>query len=336
MSFKKYIYSKIPYLLINFILLFVLLVLMQVSKFDIRVMFFISIIWFGPLIGYMVVEFYKKNVFYKEISNVLGKLDKKYLLPEVLKKPKEYEMEVVYEILRESNREMHEHVNKYKNIQKEYREYIEAWVHEIKTPVASIGLVAENSQGTTKKTLEDENKKIEFYIEQALYYARSTDANKDYIIKEFEVKEVIQSVIRKNRREFINKKFIIDIEDVNHKVYADSKWLEFIINQIVVNSIKYNDKEKPGLKAYTKDLNDKVILNIEDNGIGISEKDLDRVFDKGFTGENGRTYGKSTGIGLYLCKMLCEKLGLGIKIKSKKGIGTKTTIIFPMGGHTRL
>lgn len=336
MSFKKYIISKIPYLIINLSLFCIIALLMGVSKFNRISIMWICIIWFMPIIVYMSIEFFSKKRFYDKIDSVMNKLDKKYLLPEVIKKPKSYEEELLYEILQESNREMHEHVNRYKNIQEEYREYIEAWVHEIKTPVASIGLVAENSEGSVKRTLEDETKKIEIYIEQALYYARSTDVSKDYIVKEFEIKEVLQNVIRKNRRDFINRRFTIDIEEVHDTVYADSKWIEFIINQIIVNSIKYSNDDKPILKVYTNKYEDKVILNIEDNGIGISNKDIDRVFDKGFTGENGRLYGKSTGIGLYLCKILCERLGLGIGIKSEVNKGTNISIIFPVSTHNIL
>ena len=150
--------------------------------------------------------------------------------------------------------------------------------------------------------LGDEIRKIEEYINQALYYSRSTDVSNDYIVKEFEVKEAIKEAIRNNRRDFINKKIAVDIEDVSGKVITDIKWVKFIVNQIIINSIKYSKDNDGILKIYTTEGEDNIILTIEDNGIGISKNDVSRVFDKGFTGENGRKYGKSTGIGLYFVK----------------------------------
>ena len=250
--------------------------------------------------------------------------EKKYLLSEIIKRPKSYEEQILYDVLRESNRAMHEHVNEYKIMQREYREYIETWVHEIKTPIALTKLVAENSEGRTKRIIINEAKKIEGYVEQALYYSRSNDVSKDYIIKEFDIKETIKKVIRN------------DIEKAEGKVISDEKWVEFIINQIIVNSIKYKNKEAAIIKAYTTVDTDKIILTIEDNGIGIIDKDIDKVFDKGFTGYNGRIFGKSTGIGLYLAKKLSLKLGLNITLSSKVNEGTKVSIVFPLSSLTNL
>lgn len=112
-------------------------------------------------------------------------------------------------------------------------------------------------------------------------------------------------------------------------VYSDAKWLEFIINQIVSNALKYSNDES-FIQIYTKQIQENVILTIEDHGIGIALKDLKRVFDKGFTGTNGRSYEKATGMGLYLCKMLCDKLYLDLKISSTENIGTSVSIVFPM------
>ena len=117
---------------------------------------------------------------------------------------------------------------------------------------------------------------------------------------------------------------------------TDVKWVKFIINQIIINSIKYSKDSDGILNIYTTEGADNVILTIQDNGIGISKNDVNRVFDKGFTGSNGIKYGKSTGIGLYLCKKLCEKLGLGISLSSIENQGTKVNIVFPLGKLTTL
>lgn len=334
MNIKEYFLSKSPYIIINLIIYLLFLVIMSIARIPAIILFLLFLIWFSPLLIYILIDFIKKKKFYDDITGVIDKIDKKYLLPEVIKSPSYYEGKIIYEVLKDCNRNMHEHVNFYKNLQKEYREYIETWVHEIKTPIASSKLIIENSDSKEKKYLGDELRKIEEYINQALYYSRSTDVSNDYIVKEFNIKEVLQEVIRNNRRDFISKKIFVDIDGVYGKVITDAKWVKFIINQIIINSIKYSKNQNGILRTYSNEGRDNLILTVEDNGIGISKNDINRVFDKGFTGENGRIYGKSTGIGLYLCKKLCEKLGLGISLNSTEKEGTKVNIIFPIGKFT--
>lgn len=334
MNIKEYFLSKSPYIIMNLIIYLLFLVIMSIARIPAIILFLIFLIWFSPLLIYIAIDFIKKKKIYDDISGIIDKIDKKYLLPEVIKSPSYYEGKIIYEVLKDCNRNMHEHVNFYKNLQKEYREYIEAWVHEIKTPIASSKLIIENSDSKEKNYLGDELRKIEEYINQALYYSRSTDVSNDYIVKEFSIKEVLQEVIRNNRRDFISKKIFVDIDGVYGKVITDSKWVKFIINQIIINSIKYSKNQNGILRIYSNEGRDNLILTVEDNGIGISKNDINRVFDKGFTGENGRIYGKSTGIGLYLCKKLCEKLGLGISLNSIEKEGTKVNIIFPIGKFT--
>ena len=337
MKLNKYIFSKISYLIINFIVFLLISILMRITDIGYTFIVFLFTIWFLPLVIYFIIDYFKKKSFYNEILEITQKLDKKYLLPELIKKPSFYEGEIMCEIIKETNRSMHENVSYYKNMQEEYRDYIEAWVHEIKTPIALTKLFGENNEDSkTKNIILSEMKKIEGYVDQALYYARSTAVDKDYIVKEFEISEVLKKVIRENRREFINRKININIEDVKGRAITDIKWIEFILNQIIINSIKYSKEERASIKAYTLNGVDNIILVIEDNGIGICSEDISRVFNKGFTGRNGRLYGKSTGIGLYLCKKLCLKLGLDIVIESKEGEGTRVKIIFPLGNLTRL
>jgi len=336
MNVKEYFISKSPYIIINLIIYLLFLVLMSIAKMPLMIMFMIFLVWFSPLMIYIIIDFFTKKKFYDDIVGIMDKLDKKYLLPEIIKSPNYYEGKIIYEVLSDCNRNMHEHVNFYKNLQKEYREYVETWVHEIKTPISSSKLIIENSESKEKNSLSDEIRKIEEYINQALYYSRSTDVSNDYIVREFEVKEAVKEIIRNNRRDFINKRIAVDIEDVSGKVITDLKWVKFIINQIIINAIKYSKDSGSILNIYTNEGKDNVVLTIQDNGIGISQKDVNRVFDKGFTGSNGRKYGKSTGIGLYLCKKLCEKLGLGISLSSIESQGTKVNIVFPLGNFTNL
>ena len=228
---------------------------------------------------------------------------------------------------------MHEKVNYYKDEQSEYREYIETWVHEIKTPIASAKLILDNDDSILSKRVGYEIKRVDAFVEQVLYYARSSDVSKDYIIKEFNLRSVVIGAVKSNSRDFINKKIKIDIKEIEGIIYSDKKWIEFIVNQIIVNAIKFS--KEYGVVSISSNINENnITLTIKDNGVGINEKDINRVFEKGFTGENGRRFGKSTGIGLYLCKKLCDKLGIGIELTSKVGEGTEVKLNFPIGKFT--
>ena len=219
-----------------------------------------------------------------------------------------------------------------KYLQDDYKEYIELWIHEIKIPISASKMIIENNKTSVTKSIDEELDKIENYTEQALYYARSNTAEKDYLIKKYNLKEIINQAILKNTNSFVNSKISLEMNDLDKEVYTDSKWSVFIVNQIIQNSIKYSSRK---ITIFKKELKENVVLYIKDDGLGISKGDLDRVFEKGFTGENGRIIGKkSTGIGLYLCKKLCDKLRIGLQISSKKGEGTEVRIIFPKGSYT--
>ncbi|MEG2109780.1 MAG: sensor histidine kinase [Clostridium sp.] len=334
MKLLDYLKDKSIFLIINLGIFIILTIFMHMLNFGGAVIGVIFAIWFLPLLTYIITEFIRKQKFYNEISDFVETLDKKYLITELLKEPSFLEGKLMYEILRVSNKDMHEHVNIYKYKQKDYRDYIEMWVHEIKTPIASSKLVIENNENEVTRSIDKELNKIDEMIEQVLYYSKSDEANEDYIIKEFPLKQVIMKVVKKNSRDFIGKRISLELDDISEKVFSDVKWAEFIINQIVVNAVKYTPQGgKIKISSYIKKNN--TILSIEDNGVGISDRDIRKVFLKGYTGENGRIFGKSTGMGLYLCKKLCDKLGLGIKIFSEKDKGTTVKIVFPQGGNTK-
>jgi len=331
MNIKDYLKDRTLFLLINFLLFLIMYGIMLLIEISGNVIFLIFFIWFLPIFSYIISEFIKQKNFYSEVTDIMDDLDKKYLLSEIIKEPEFIEGKLVYDLLKQGNKDMHEHVKKYKDMEIEYREYIETWVHEIKTPIASARLIIDNNQNEVTRNINYEIKKIEEYIEQVLYYSRSNNVSKDYIIKEVSLTTLVRNVVKRNSRYFISKKISIDIEDIEGTVYGDVKWLEFILNQVIGNSIKYIRENDGNIKVYTVKNENNIVLTVEDNGIGIIENDINRVFEKGFTGENGRKFGKSTGIGLYLCKKLSDQLGLGLNLTSKIGQGTKVSIIFPLG-----
>lgn len=314
---------------INFLFFMIIFGVFMYLRIPLVIILLTWFIWFLPLLAYMVLNYIKWSRYINDIRRVLEELDKKYLLPEVIDEPNFLLGEEINDVLRELSKSMHENVKHYRTEQEEYREYIEMWIHEIKTPIASSRLVIENNYNDVTRKIDYQIDRIDNFIEQVLYYTRSDEVSKDYIIKELELDSIVKKVVKKNYRDFISKKIKLEIEEIKETIYSDSKWVEFIVNQILVNSVKYTKEKEGVIKISANSQGNSVVLIIEDNGVGIIERDLDRIFEKGFTGENGRRFGKSTGIGLYLCKRLCDKLGLGLKLESKLNKGTKVRVIFP-------
>ena len=278
---------------------------------------------------FLIIIYLKKNIFYNNFLKHLTKLDKKYLVTEIIEKPNFIEGEIFYESLYDINKSFLEELNNYKYNSIEFKEYLELWCHEIKTPLATAKLIVENNKTKATNSINEEIEKVENYVEQVLYYAKSENVNEDYIISKTNIKSVIDSVIRKNKKIFLNNNIkVITIKDDIY-VESDSKWLEFIINQIVINSIKYSNNEDSYIKINYKQNTNNTIITIEDNGIGIKKEELDKVFQKGFTGTNGRIKYNSTGIGLYLCQKLCQKLEISISITSELNTKTIVTLLFP-------
>ncbi|MPM14822.1 Sensor histidine kinase GraS [bioreactor metagenome] len=334
MNILEYIKDRKVRIIINIFLFIIVAITLIVAGVNNWFVVIIFSTWILPLFINIFAEYFKQNRFYKNMISVLENLDKKYLLPEVIEEPEFLEGKIVYDALKETNKNMNENVKYYKEKQAEYREYIETWVHEIKTPIASTKLILENGESENSSKISYQIKKIEGYIEQVLYYSKSEDISKDYIIKEFNLSEAVKIAIKNNSKDFINKKIALKLNEIDIMIFSDIKWVSFIINQIIGNSIKYTQKGKGEIRIYTKANVNSNSLIIQDNGIGINKRDINRVFEKGFTGENGRIFGKSTGIGLYLCKSLCEKLGLGIKLESQSNVGTQVEIVFPIGKFT--
>lgn len=196
-------------------------------------------------------------------------------------------------------------------------------------------MIIENNKNDVTKSIYEELGKIESYVEQALFYARSNTVEKDYYIKKTNLKEIVSETIKKNKGILIHEKVLVNIHDLEIEVNTDKKWIVFILNQIIQNSIKYKKQESIlELQIYAKEEKEKVVLYVKDNGIGIKKGEITKVFEKGFTGTNGRLSGKkSTGIGLYLCRNLCNKLGIGIELSSTQDKGTQVCLIFPKGSY---
>ena len=335
MKFRDFIKDKVLLIATVILALISIEILLLAYNIGIIAQIYIAIIIILVVSISILVEYKNKQHFYNQLKTNMDELNEKYLISEIIKTPNFIEGKILKETIQDTGKSMLENVNHYKNIQEEYKEYIELWIHEVKIPIAASKMIIENNKNSVTKSIDEELDKVENYIEQALFYARSNAVEKDYIINKTNLKEIVNSSILKNKSTLLNEKVAIELKDIEQEVYTDSKWATFIINQIIQNAIKYSKKDNKKIEIYSKTKNDKVILYIKDNGIGIKKGEITRVFERGFTGDNGRIIGqKSTGIGLYLCKKLCDKLGLGIELNSEKNIGTEVRIIFPKNSYT--
>ena len=202
-------------------------------------------------------------------------------------------------------------------------DYYSMWVHQIKTPIAAMNFLLDNEE-VDQKILQQELFKIERYVEMVLTYIRLDSTSSDYVITKINLDEVVKDSVKKYATIFINKKIKLNFVSHETMVISDKKWLSFAIEQILGNSVKYSNT---GGEITIETCENKLI--VEDNGMGIKEEDLPRIFEKGFTGFNGRYEKKSSGLGLYLCKKTLDKLGHHIEISSKVGEGTRVEITFP-------
>lgn len=197
-------------------------------------------------------------------------------------------------------------------------EYYTVWAHQIKTPIASMRLQIQSEDTESARKLMGDLNRIEAYVEMVLTFLRLDSDSTDYLIKEYDLDEIIRPAIRKFSREFILKKLKLEYEPIEFKIITDSKWLSFIIEQVISNAVKYTSEGY--VRIY---MSEPGILCIEDTGVGISEEDLPRIFENGYTGFNGREDKRASGIGLYLCKRISDNLGHKIYAESKVGEGTK-------------
>ena len=337
MDFKLFFKEKaitILLLLFGIITIEIFLMTYNVGMF---IKIYIPLIIMGLYMISIIIEYFKRKKFYDNLLKMLEELDEKYLITEIIKNPNFLEGKIFKNTLEQIDKSMLENVNKYKYMTEDYKEYIELWIHEIKIPISASKMVIENNKNAITKSIDEELDKVENYIEQALFYARSNTVEKDYYIRKVFLKEIVTESIKKNKSSLIQEKISIDIHDLDIEVNTDNKWIVFILNQIIQNSIKYRKKENSVIEIYANQGKENVILYIKDNGIGIKQGEIKRVFEKGFTGTNGRLSNKkSTGIGLYLCKKLCNKLGIGIELNSVQNEGTEVKLVFPQNSYIEL
>lgn len=294
---------------------------------SITLQIFVLTVLFLGLLAAGIYDYSRKKGFYRELEQKLQQLEEKYLLIEMLEKPEFLEGQIFYDVLLEMQKSMNDEIFIQIRKNNEFKRYIETWVHEVKLPIASIRLILHEYKGTSARTLKEQVGRIEGYVEQVLYYLRSEVPEKDYRIAPHSLKKLTNQCISENRDSLILNKIKIVQETQDISVYTDEKWMRFILGQIISNAVKYK-KEDSIIRIWSHQDEKHSFLHIWDNGIGIATEDLPRVFEKSFTGKNGRIHQASTGMGLYLCSTLCNRLGHRMTVESKEGKYTEITIEF--------
>lgn len=328
MTIFNYIKDKILSIFIFFITIIISYAFMIAINLEYYSAVYIEMIFVMSFMLIFFFDFIRKKKYYDEMISLFQEIEEKSYITEIIKKPNFIEGKILYDLLKVEGKYINDINQDYNNKFIEYRRYIETWVHEIKTPIATSKLLIENNKNITTLSIEEEINKIDDYIEQVLYVSKSDTVEKDYHIKKLHIQDIVMNVMRRKSKEMINESIRPVLHDLDFYILSDEKWIEFIIGQIISNSIKYKS-DKPTIEIYSEKSSNKINLYIKDNGIGIPMQDISRVFEKGFTGSNGRKkHSESTGIGLYLCKKLCDKLEVGIEVMPDILEGTNIKLTF--------
>ncbi len=273
-------------------------------------------------------DFLRQRARLRELESILEGLDQKYLFAECVPTPRSLYERRLFELTRRAGRDMTGAVSDARAAQREYREYVEGWVHEIKTPITAARLICQKLDGDTRRRLICELDQVQAHVERALFYARAESPERDCVIRQTQLSQLVAQAVGEHRALLIQSGVRVETDGLDRSVYTDGKWAAFILGQLLQNAARYRGPE-PVVTISARPLGRQVQLTVADNGLGIPAQELPRVFDRGFTGSNGRARGGSTGIGLYLCKKLAAFLELGLEITSEEGRGTTVTLTFP-------
>ncbi len=332
MNAAAYLKDKALLLLLHILCMSILTIFLGLTGYPRDLRAVILVCWASILAAWLAVQFCSRRYYFQKIEHLLENLDQRYLLGELMPQSFCLEDRLYRTLIQKSNKSVIERIRRIEQEQKEYREYIESWVHEIKAPITAIALHCENNKDADGRHLLVENRKVEDYVDMVLYYARSDAVYKDYRIAETNLQETAEKVIMQNKYLLIQCQIQVEV-DCPDPVFTDGKWIGFILNQLVQNSTKYRRKDNAHIWIHTQRRGQGVVLSVKDNGAGIRTEELPRIFEKGFTGTNGRETDRSTGMGLYLCRKLCDKLGIRICAVSKERESTEMILEFPVSSY---
>lgn len=329
MRWNDYLKDRLLVVLAALCVVLVIVILLVAFRVEIELIIVVAVLCSLYTIGLLMFDFLREKRFYDNLLNRVKHLDKAYLVLETMEEANFYEGILLEEALYDINKSMMENIKLYEEHEATFRDYVEMWVHEIKAPLASLALRAHNYPQKYDQKILEQLRRVEMSVERILYYVRGEQSEKDYLLRELSLEEVVHKVLVKYRDDLLAAKMELKVGNLAFKVVTDAKWLEFILGQIVSNSIKYRrDDVMAWLEFDGARAGGIVKLTVRDNGLGVASEDLPRVFEKSFTGQNGRLRGASTGMGLYIANNLCGKLGHKIRMDSEQNVGTKITIEF--------
>ncbi len=328
MKIHDYLRNKIMLILLQTICLVSLLLYLKVIGTGNGELTLIGICWISVFFIYLCIHFLRYRNKHRRLYSLMNSLDQKYLFPELVKPGWDLEERMYYDLMKMAMTSMTSQVSTLCKEQEEYRGYMEQWSHEMKGPLTAVNLLCQNHPGDSTRKILQQTKRMEHCLDQVLYYARLDKAEQDYIIRQTTLADIVDHVLTSNMQLLIQNEARIETDDLDYPVRTDEKWLAFMLGQVLLNSLRYK-KQQPVISFSGHHDKHGTWLSVSDQGIGIPAADLPRIFQKGFTGSNGRRYNSTTGIGLWLCQNLCDKLGIRIRAESTEGEGTTIRFLFP-------
>ena len=284
--------------------------------------------WLLGLAAVLAADYCKARAHLQELEAIMDGLDQKHLFAECAPMPRGAYERRLFHLLRRSGRAMVGAVSDARASQRDYREYVESWVHEIKAPITAAQLICRNADPGTRRKLLPELAQIENHVERALFYARAESPERDFVVRRTQLSDVAAQALEHHRALLMQSGVRVETQGLSCTVYTDEKWCAFLLGQLLQNAVRYR-REGPVISLSARTLGRQVQLTVADNGIGIPPHELPRVFDRGFTGSNGRVRGGATGMGLYICRKLADFLQIDLSFQSRQGEGTRVTLTFP-------
>lgn len=332
MTLSGYLKDKIVLILLNGLGVFFLILYLLAIGNSWSTVSLIAFVWVVIALVGIAVQYRLRKHYFQEIDDLMKSLDQPYLIQEFLGNTWRLEDRLYRNVLYLSNKAAMEQLYQLRDQQEEYREFLEGWIHEAKLPLTGMRLACHNLKADTSR-IELYLTEMDHLVEQVLFYGRSAQVYKDFRVQEIFLADLIRQVIQQNKYLLMQNDMSLSILFEDCTIYSDEKWLTFILIQILLNAVKYK-KAGSGMITFDVERSEaQTCLKIRDSGIGIREEELNKIFDKGFTGSNGREREKATGIGLYLCKKLCQKLEIQIGVHAVLGQYTEIYLIFPRNSY---